>query len=89
MTLATLLMAIRRLPATPFRSGGAPQLADALESIVGRSFGVKPANMGAVESRGGSVTAVEEGIVSRAEECVLRIEEGAARKEVSAVTLVE
>lgn len=82
MSLPSLLGLIRKLPPTPFRSGGSPQLSDALEAIVGRAFNVKPGNAASVSAR--TLSPEDERVVQLAEQSVTRVQDGAARKEVGA-----
>jgi hypothetical protein len=82
--LAQLAAATRAIPPSPFRSGSSPQLSDALDAVVCRSFGVAPnASAAALDKRAESVSTTEEVAIDSALDCVNRLSTAAALKEVS------
>ncbi|WOO79620.1 uncharacterized protein LOC62_02G003150 [Vanrija pseudolonga] len=87
--LSSLLNTARTLPPTPFRAAPAPQLSDALNGVVTRSFGLPlKAGDAAVAARAESLSTVEEGAADSALAALERLRAGAALREfpVSATT---
>lgn len=84
MSLLRLITTIRALPATPFRTGGQPQLSEALEGIVARSLSLPPnAGPEAIQQKDAGMSDGMRRRVLAAEQAVLRIEGNEALKEVS------
>lgn len=83
--LAQLAIAARGVHPTPFRSGGAPQLSDALDAIVARSFGIPPKSSNEIlDERAAQLSTTEEAAVDSALAAVNAIRSGQAAKEVRA-----
>lgn len=84
MSLARLITTIRALPHTPFRSGGQPQLSDALEGIVARSLSLPPnVDTEALQAKQAGMSESMRRRVKEAEEAVVRIEGNEALNQVS------
>jgi len=84
--LAQLAISARTVQPSPFRAGGSPQLSDALDAIVCRSFGVAPqASEAVLDKRAETITPTEEAAIDAAQNTVNNLNTAAALKEVRTV----